>query len=301
MEKKGLESWGSQNVMIVLAGYVDLSSGIAWEIWANEERSFPIGMGLIGPLVCALDSFVRELTLAKRGFHEGHLEGLRMLVYQPEAMGDKSFHYVVFQDLYDNAEYTRRKLDRVHELIGDYLEPNSFNPPKARLENAEDVLRYTQKFPKDAITADEPLVKNMMDTLYKQGGVRFLDLFLADIDEGMVVDFIQSELIEKAPARLFHDILESVEFEESLYLETIADTRVTKGLGLQSLHRILLEAWYVIPLKNSKLTDFYLVGYFAFNPNRISCQEIQSALQTVSYKLYEKIKEYLPDSPAWIE
>ncbi|MFQ5979537.1 MAG: hypothetical protein ACE5OZ_15525 [Candidatus Heimdallarchaeota archaeon] len=284
--------------VIVLCGYIDLTSGLAWEIWENEERHFDVGMGLVGPLIFALDNFVRELTLSKRGFSEGRLEQFRMIVYQPEQMAKKKFYYILFQDLYDSVEYAYRKLDIVHELIGEYLEVNAFNPPADRLERAQEILQFTQKLPVGLVRPDEPVVKKSISNL-KNLGVIFLDLFLADIDEGCVCDFVENKLIEKEPGRLFHDLLSSVELDEFLYVETQADRRVLKGLDLEDHSDTFSEGWLVLPVKEDIQTDFYLVGYFVFAPSKCPREEIQKELEKTSGKLYQMLKDKISVSPVF--
>ncbi|MFW9917010.1 MAG: hypothetical protein ACFFGZ_15490 [Candidatus Thorarchaeota archaeon] len=284
--------------MIVLCGYIDLSSGLAWEIWENENRHFDVGMGLVGPLVFALDNFVRELTLSKRGFSEGRLEEFRMIVYRPEKMKRKEFYYILFQDLYDSVEYAQRKLDLVNELIGDYLEVNEFNPPPELFEKAQEILRFTQKLPAGLIAPDEPIVRQVVSDL-EEKEVVFLDMFLADIDEGCICDFVMNDLIEKEPSRLFHDLLSSVELEDFLYLETFADQRVLEGLGYQKLFGVLREGWLVLPIKEDIPTDFFLVAYFTFDQDKCSRKEIQASLEIAKKGLYSKIKDKISISPIW--
>ncbi|MHA2494152.1 MAG: hypothetical protein ACXAEI_01585 [Candidatus Hodarchaeales archaeon] len=284
--------------MIVLCGYIDLSSGLAWEVWENEDRHFDVGMGLVGPLVFALDNFVRELTLSKRGFSEGRLEEFRMIVYQPEEMKRKEFYYILFQDLYDSVEYAHRKLDLVNELIGDYLEVNEFNPPTDLFKRAQEILKFTQKLPAGLITPDEPIAKHAISELEKKE-VTFLDMFLADIDEGCICDFVMNDLIEKDPSRLFHDLLRSVELEDYLYLETFADRRVLKGLNREELYGILREGWLVLPIKEDIPTDFFLVAYFIFDQDKCSRKEIQASLEIATRDLYHKVKGEIGISPIW--
>ncbi len=283
--------------MIVLCGYIDLTSGLAWEIWENKERKLDVGMSLVGPLIYALDAFVKELTFSKRGFSEGALEDLRMILYQPPEPKKGDYFYVVFQHLYDSIDYTHRKIKLVDNVIGEHLSANVFNPPKDSIKNAIDILKFTQKFPEGLITAEEYIVQEKMTQL-EEKGVIFLDLFLADIDEGLMIDFVENDLIEKTPNRLFHDLLASVQFEDSLYLETIADKRVINGLALEKQSGIL-EGWIVQSIKDKVPTDFFIVAYFVFNPSKCSCQEIKEAISSISTNFYEKIKDHIQESPIW--
>ncbi|MFX0204698.1 MAG: hypothetical protein ACFFDT_01840 [Candidatus Hodarchaeota archaeon] len=276
--------------MIKLVGFLDISAVVGRLIY--KEESSLLDPELIYRLVSAIVAFTSECT-GERDFHTTQLENIRILVLPINTNQEKDpLRYVVCADLFDNVEYIKTKVMEVNKLLTPYLDPFKFNPPQEKLETAREIITFTQKFPSILVEEDQTFIQQKLKSMKD---VQVLDLFLGDIDEGIVQDFVPyEEILPKTPSKLFYDLLVSVSFEEDLWLDTLATPQILKKLQKPHLHGTHYEGWNI--LRIGRKTDFFLVSYFIFD--MASKDLIRKTLREIAQFIAQKIEEAaLPARP----
>ncbi|MFX1513209.1 MAG: hypothetical protein ACFFCQ_11540 [Promethearchaeota archaeon] len=276
--------------MIKLVAFLDIKAVLGRLIY--KEESSLLDPALIYRLVSAINAFTSECT-GQQGFHTTQLENIRILILPIDDDAEvANFRYVVCADLFDNVDYIKTKITEINKLLRPHLNIFKFNPPQDKLEMARKIISFTQSFPSVLSSEDQTFIQRKLEAMKD---VIVLDLFLGDIDEGIVLDFITyEEILPKMPSKLFYDLLVSVSFDKDLWLDTQVTPEILERLQKPNLHDTHYEGWNI--LRIGEKTDFFLVSYFIFEMS--SKELIRETLNEIAQLIAGRIEgAILPERP----
>ncbi|MFX1512530.1 MAG: hypothetical protein ACFFCQ_08085 [Promethearchaeota archaeon] len=268
---------------------MDSYSGIGEAI--TNDDSIQIKPVLISAMISAIQSYVEEGLQQLTQYTQFILGNWRVIVLEAPELG-KHHEFVVFQDIYDSLEYSRLKAKAVSRLIKPHV---SFHRklPSAIQKEANAIITFSQKFPLNILTEKDEFVLQQIKML-KENKIEVLDLLVADVDDGIVLDFIPGpDPYEKTPDQLFYDLLSSVKFEQELFLETEITRETKKKVAYEKLPKPLSEGYSITPI--GRHTDFYLISYFIFHPRTRDL--LRNTILEISHQIYGQIKTHLTPWP----
>ncbi|MHA1200565.1 MAG: hypothetical protein ACTSQF_14705 [Candidatus Heimdallarchaeaceae archaeon] len=252
--------------MIHLAAFMDIETGLGRTIYNDD--SIQISDELIWPMISALNNFVNECTGSERSLANAALEDIKIYLYSP--LGENnSLRFVFFTDLYDNNSYLEVKGQAVFEVLSPFISFEVYNPPTDVTFRVQDIIRYTQNFPKNSIK-HEFLEKTLRKIKYMEDDEKLFiaDLFIGDIDQGKVLSLVnKSELREKNSLNLFSELLTAFSVDSNIFVRSsLTEKERTRLVSSQIDTLGINEGWYLKQLAG-KESDFWLVGYFYYKPS----------------------------------
>jgi hypothetical protein len=272
--------------MIHLFAICNIETGIGHEIYVNkEEISFKIDPTLLWPLVSALTAFSEEFV-SEGKLRSVHLANFQLVMYNPqeEEKNTIPIAYIVLQDIYDNVGYTKTKIEAIDKIMTVFFSSivdSNFQqldviPPTEQV-NIREIIQFSQHFPTEITQLIEDEIKRFEVAI----GMRFLSLYIADVDEGIIHQFGLADPNERA---IFQSFIPIIPTERDLWLEA------PREIEKDEMDR---EGWIIKRI--GKNTDFFVMCRFYYS------NEIKPYLETLVNKLgsqiYEGIKDQLPERP----
>ncbi len=268
---------------------IDSYSGIGEAI--ARDPSIKIKPVLISAMISAIESYIEQGLHQHVKYTQFILGGWRVIVIAAPELGEHH-QFVVFQDIWDSLEYTHLKAQAINRLVQPYVSGIRKLPPEIA-KQANDIVTFSQKFPLNIMNESDEYILQQIKTL-RADSIEVLDLLVADVDEGIVLDFIPGpDPYDKTPNQLFYELLSSVNFEQDLFLETEITPESKTKVDYEKFSKPVLEGWSISPI--GKHSDFYLIGYFIFQPQ--SRKLLRSTILEVNQRINEQIKPHLPPWP----
>ena len=273
--------------MIHLFAICNIETGIGHEIFLNEDIDLKVDPTLLWPLVSALTAFSREFA-GEGKLRSVHLANFQLVMYNPKEENTIPIAYIVLQDIFDNVGYTKAKIEAIDNILNVFLSSivdSNFSRlnviPLSEQTRIKEIIQFSQHFPSQLskhITTEINRfeAKNMM-------GMRFLSLYIADLDEGIIRNFGLNDPNERA---IFQSFIPIIPSEKDLWLEA----KRTETDESEEMDR---EGWIIKRI--GKNTDFLLMCRFFYN-NDIK-PYLEALLNKINSQLYEGIKDELPPRP----
>lgn len=271
--------------MIHAFAICNIETGLGHEIYMNVDEGIRLDPVLLWPLVGALSAFSREFVIEGK-LRSIHLAEYQLVIYNPQEEKTDPIAYIVLQDAFDNIGYTKAKIEAIDKIMRVFtrtLLDINFSQliiPKKELKKINKIIQFSQHFP-DEISKD--ILKEITRFQANTIGMEFISLYIADVDEGIVNQFGQSDQNERA---IFQSFIPIIPMNKDLWLEATRE-------DLSEDDELDKEGWIVKRI--GKNTDFYLMGRFYYN------NEIKPFLDTllirISSHLYDAIKTLVPKRP----
>ena len=273
--------------MIHLFAICNIETGIGHEILINKDINLKVDPTLLWPLVSALTAFSREFA-GEGKLRSVHLADFQLVMYNPNEKNTIPIAYIVLQDIYDNVGYTKAKIEAIDTKLSVFLSSivdSNFSRlsiiPAEEQRQIKEIIQFSQHFPSNLskqITTEINRFeeKNMM-------GMRFLSLYIADLDEGIIKSFGLTDPNERA---IFQSFIPIIPSEKDLWLEAMR----TESDEPDEMDR---EGWIIKRIGEN--TDFLLMCRFFYN-NDIK-PYLENLLNKINMQLYEGIKDQLPPRP----
>jgi hypothetical protein len=253
----------------------------------NKHISLKADPTLLWPLVSALTAFSREFA-GEGKLRSVHLANFQLVMYNPKEEEKIPIAYIVLQDIFDNVGYTKAKIDAIDNRLSVFLSSiidSNFSRlsiiPASEQAQMKEIIQFSQHFPthlSKKITSEIKRFekRNMM-------GMRFLSLYIADLDEGIIKSFGSNDPNER---KVFESFIPIIPSEKDLWLEA----ERPEATESDEMDR---EGWIIKRIGTS--TDFLLMCRFFYN-NDIK-PYLETLLNKINLQIYEGIKDQLPPRP----
>ncbi|MFW9905191.1 MAG: hypothetical protein ACFFFH_12705 [Candidatus Thorarchaeota archaeon] len=271
--------------MIHVFAICNIETGLGHEIYVNRDKGIRVDPVLLWPLVGALSAFSKEFVIEGK-LRSIHLAQYQLVIYNPQEEETDPMAYIVLQDAFDNIGYTKAKIETINKIMKVFtrtLLDINFSKliiPKKELKKINKIIQFSQHFP-DEIS--DSILKEITRFQKNTIGIKFISLYIADVDEGIVNQFGQNDQNERA---VFQSFIPIIPMNKDLWFEATRE-------NLSEDDELDKEGWIVKRI--GKDTDFYLMGRFYYNT------EIKPFLDTllirISSQLYDAIKKEIPKRP----
>ncbi|MHA2345495.1 MAG: hypothetical protein ACXACP_02125 [Candidatus Hodarchaeales archaeon] len=272
--------------MIHLFAICNIYTGIGHELYLDKEMELKSDPTLLWPLVSALTSFSREFASEGR-LRSIHLADFQLVMYNPRDESKIPIAYIVLQDIFDNVGYTKSKIDKIDSILNVYLSSildSNFARldviPRSKQHNIKEIIQFSQHFP-DSIL-DQVRSEIARFEAKNTIGMRFLSLYIADVDEGIIHSFASTDSNERA---IFQSFIPIIPSEKDLWLEAKKFDVETEEMDR--------EGWIIQRVGTN--TDFLLMSRFYYN-NEIK-PYLEAQLDKINSRIYQGIKDQLPQRP----
>jgi hypothetical protein len=272
--------------MIHLFAICNNETGIGHEIYINKNIKFKIDPTLLWPLVSALTAFSQEFV-SEGKLRSIHLANFQLVMYNPLEENTIPVAYIVVQDIYDNVGYTKAKIDAIDKILSVFftsIVDSNFQKlniiPPTEQKRIKEIIQFSQHFPprlSDQI--EEEIARFEVKTM----GMRFLSLYIADVDEGIIHHFGLADPNERVVFQSFIPIIPS---GKDLWLEA-------SRINIDESDEMDREGWIIKRI--GKNTDFLVMSRFYYN-SEIK-PYLEALLNKINSQLYEGIKDQLPQRP----
>lgn len=211
-----------------------------------DRSDVDLNVDLIVRLVAAMSIMSENL-----GDSKGAISEVEIGEYQIGMVTVDNFAYVVLNDTFDNEPFTRKILNNIVEMFHEQLiEVSKYHEIDKKLQNEIATFLETMKFPDVLLPQVNQLVETFQfDTL---GACDVL--FLADLDDGLVTTFADSE--DGKIKNLLMEILSEIPFEKSW----IAEMKSKQEEGEEQRSH---EFWVI---NRIAMTDFTILARGFYQP-----------------------------------
>ncbi|MHA2247282.1 MAG: hypothetical protein ACXADY_20215 [Candidatus Hodarchaeales archaeon] len=274
--------------MIHLFAICNIETGIGHEIFVNKPKiKFQIDPTLLWPLVSALTAFSREFV-SEGQLRSVHLADFQLVMYNPHEENANPIAYIVLQDIFDNVEYTKAKIEAIDKILSVFISAildSNFSRldviPKSEQNKIKKIIKFSQHFPRRI----SKRIKTEIERLQVKGaiGMRFLSLYIADLDEGIVNHFGENDPNEQA---IFQSFIPIIPSKRDLWFEA-------KRTEVDDSEELDKEGWIIKRIGVN--TDFLLMSRFYYK-NEIK-PFLEALLNRINSHIYEAIKDNLPKRP----
>ncbi|MHA1205289.1 MAG: hypothetical protein K9W45_13540 [Candidatus Heimdallarchaeum aukensis] len=278
--------------MIHLVAFQNLDSGIGYPIYSDDTIN--VSLELIFPMISALNNFVEECTNDERGLVNAALEDVKIFLYAPEGE-ENPLRYVFFTDIFDDNLYLSYKAVEIHKHLSPYIKYDYFSIPEEKAKKITEIITFTHEFPRKELSnyfLSE--VENKIKSYEKNKEVFFGDLFIGDLDQGIVLSFFENDEIKEKPSKeLFSELIQTFTFlENDLWanssINEIEKDKLSKYVENPDKFR---EGWFLSQLASYNKSDFWLVGYFVYRTDME--QEVKEFLYSLSEKITSIISPFI--------
>ncbi len=280
--------------MIHLVSFMDIGTGLGRTIY--HDNSLQISQELIWPMICALNTFVKECTSSEKGLVNASLEEIKIYLYSP--LGETNpLRFVFFTDIYENNEYLEMRGQKIFEILSSYISYEKFDPPSEVMEKVQKIAQYTQIFPAEKLEKvflDQ--LKQKLRNLEEEDKMFVVDLFIGDIDQGKVYAISsRDELREKNSVALFSELLTAFSIDSEIFVKSALSENENRRLERNKINSFeLQEGWYLKQLAKRE-SDFWLVGYFYYKA--LYEEEVIALLNWIHLEISDRIIDLLEERP----
>ena len=280
--------------MIKLVAFMDIETGLGRTIYS--DNSLQISEELIWPMICALNNFVIECTQSDRGLVNAALEDIKIYLFSP--LGERNpLRFVFFTDLFENNSYIEMRGQALFQALSKYISYEVFNPPQEVMVRVREISKYTQEFPEENL--DPVFIERItakINDLEQKGKLFVADLFVGDIDQGIVFPIASNENIqEKSSVMLFSELLTAFSLDSEILVKSTLSFEETKRLESNNISTFeMVEGWYIKQLAGEE-SDFWLVGYIFFKEK--DEEEVRYNLDWIATEMTEEIKDQISERP----
>ena len=273
--------------MIHLFAICNIETGIGHEILINKDINLKVDPTLLWPLVSALTAFSREFA-GEGKLRSVHLADFQLVMYNPKEKNTIPIAYIVLQDIYDNVGYTKAKIEAIDTKLSVFLSSivdSNFSRlsiiPAEEQRQIKEIIQFSQHFPSNLSKQITTEINRFEEKIMM--GMRFLSLYIAYLDEGIIKSFGLNDPNERA---IFQSFIPIIPSEKDLWLEAMR----TESDEPDEMDR---EGWIIKRIGEN--TDFLLMCRFFYN-NDIK-PYLENLLNKINMQLYEGIKDQLPPRP----
>ena len=273
---------------------MDIGIGLGRTIYHDD--SLQISQELIWPMICALNTFVKECTSSKRGLVNASLEEIKIYLYSP--LGETNpLRFVFFTDIHENNEYLEMRGQKIFEILSPYISYEKFDPPSEVMERVQEIAKYTQIFPEEKLEKvfiDQ--LKQKLRNIEEEAKMFVVDLFIGDIDQGKVYAISsRDELREKNSVSLFSELLTAFSIDNEIFVKSALSENENRRLEKNKINTSeLQEGWYLKQLARRE-SDFWLVGYFYYK--ELYEEEVVALLNWIHLEISDRIIDSLEERP----
>lgn len=265
--------------MLSFLGVMNLETGLGRPLHEGELSNSLLVMGVFS----AINSFVVG-ALGSQGFQRATLEDNQLLVFEPAGIPD-SLAYVAVADLHDNQEYIQLKVEAIHRHLRPFLttELNRLKTPPEVNAAIKELVKYTQSLTNEVHQDIDGCVKDFLEQLGAE--VKICDVFVMDVDSGVVYEYDKSAQPEEASSRNFLFKLQNM---------------LTEVGSLWHCHPTKREHWreaFVIDWLGRK-TDFMLAVWLKYNSSKSETrQTIEVGVRELNRRIESTIAHLISERP----